>query len=584
MKALFINHQKTQSGVYEFGRNIGLALARQPARFVYYECDSSRDFKSILDKENPALIIYNYHSAAFPWVTPKLTGKIRQPQIGIVHEITQEAADKADNSLFNFHIAHDPTLLLKNPIVFKAGRLIPRYENNSALPSITTVGSCGFGTRGKNFEKIVEIVHQEFDEAVIRFNIPSAASGDAAQIAQNCRKLIIKPDIKLEITHNLLQESEVLKFFAQNTVNVFLDEEQNIKCGIPRAPDLALAVKRPLAVSAGQAFRHLLAARPEVCLENSSLKEIIDNGIAPLDVFYREWSEEVIVWEYERIVSAVLTRERIPEIGNGGALKKGLKRVKRIVKRAIGRPPDKENFSWIGDTSIKQNSFLQKTETVKYEPAKIPDDWSLNNILDNRARELFAGTIRQMFSYAPDLMKRKIAEANVQQAFVLDTVYKIASRCENPKILCVGSFEDSAAEGLKRIGFQIDEIDPMINYDLETFVGKPTTVKNSYDVVFSTSVIEHVEKDAEFLTLIAGLLKSGGTAVLTCDYCDTYRASDPKPSVDYRLYTQQDIKERLLPQVPDCRLVDEPQWNCPNPDFYYEGFNYTFGTIVFKKI
>jgi hypothetical protein len=33
-----------------------------------------------------------------------------------------------------------------------------------------------------------------------------------------------------------------------------------------------------------------------------------------------------------------------------------------------------------------------------------------------------------------------------------------------------------------------------------------------------------------------------------------------------------------------CTPVDEPQWDCPNPDFSYLGkFRYTFATIVVKK-
>jgi SAM-dependent methyltransferase len=180
-------------------------------------------------------------------------------------------------------------------------------------------------------------------------------------------------------------------------------------------------------------------------------------------------------------------------------------------------------------------------------------------------------------------MGRKIPEANVQQAFVLDTVYGIISKIESPKILCVGSFEDTASEFLKVLGFDVEEVDPMLNYDLETFATKPTTIKGSYDAIFSTSVIEHVERDDEFLMLISDLLKPAGIAVLTCDYCDTYKTGDPKPSVDYRFYTQKDIKERLLPGLVDCSLVDKPQWDCSNPDFYYAGLNYTFATIVLNK-
>ena len=31
------------------------------------------------------------------------------------------------------------------------------------------------------------------------------------------------------------------------------------------------------------------------------------------------------------------------------------------------------------------------------------------------------------------------------------------------------------------------------------------------------------------------------------------------------------------------RIVDEPRWDCPNPDFSYAGCAYTFATLLFQK-
>ena len=585
-KVLFLNHNKTQCGVYEFGSNIGRALRKSPLSFVYCECASESELNDAIRKENPVLIIYNYHPATMPWLTADITRTIACPQVGIMHEVTQQLADAADNSLFNFHIAHDPTLLLKNPIVFKAGRLVPPYQNEYPLPSTLTIGSFGFGTGGKGFEKIVELVQKEFDEAIVRFNIPFATFGDtdgknARLIAEGCRQMLVKPKIELRISHDYLAPDQVLDFLAQNTINVFLYEEQGIQRGVSSATDLALAAKRPIGVSHNSMFRHILNSNPSICLADASIKTIIENGTAPLEKYYREWSEETLCWEYERIAGDVLSRVTIPQIHTDSRLKRTLRRAKRFIKRRLGYVQDGPH-TWISDSAIISPYFVNPGNAA-YICAAIPSDRPLNNILDDKARKLYQGTIEQMFDQLPVLMQRKIPEANVQQAFVLDTVYKTISNIENPKILCVGSFEDTASEFLKILGFEVEEVDPMLNYDLETFVTKPTTRENSYDVIFSTSVIEHVEKDDEFLMLISDLLKPGGIAVLTCDFCDTYKVGDPKPAVDYRFYTQKDIKERLLSKIIDCSLVDEPHWDCPNPDFNYGGFNYTFGTIVLRK-
>ncbi len=586
MKVLFINHQKSQCGVYEFGRNLGSALGKSSFDFVYYECGSVFELHEAINKENPALIIYNYHPATMNWLDVKTTKKINCPQIGIIHEVTQQVADRADNKLFNFHIAHDPTLLLKNPLVFKAGRVIPSYTNKYAPPPVPVIGSFGFaGKKGQT--RIVETVQREFDEAIVRLNIPFATFGDAdgamaRNIADQCRSVLTGGNIKLEISHDFLEEPQLLDFLAQNTINVFLYEPMTEPRGISGATDTALAVKRPIAITRQSMFRHIVGASPSICIEDGSLKKIIENGIEPLKPFYEQWSDELICWDYERIAADVAARRFIPPIkGEDAFLVRNLKRTKRFAAKKLGRSPARE-FSWIGDTSI--NELLKPpTKSFSYSPAEIPDGWSLNNILDDRARSFFKQTIEQMSVFAPDLLNRKIPEANVQQAFILDSVYKIAVKLENPKILCVGSFEDSAAESLKALGFKLDEIDPMINYDLDAFMTKPTTVKNSYDVIFSTSVIEHVEDDAKFLRQIESLLGKNGAAVLTCDYLDAFKPGDPKPTVDFRLYTQRDFRERLLPLLAGSRLLDEPQWDCPQPDFWYEGVNYTFASLAFIK-
>ena len=584
-KILFVNHKKSRCGVYEFGRNIGHALKKSTLNFVYYECGSADEFENIAKQESPDVIIYNYNPATMSWLNIGVTKRISCPQIGIIHEVAQAVADRADNSLFNFHIAHDPTLLLKNPIVFKAGRLIPQYENKFAEPEIPVI--CSFGFAGKKGQRrLVELVQSEFDEAVIRINIPFATFGDARgemaiAIADECRRALTKPGIKLEISHDFLEQGPLLDFIAKNTVNLFLYEPMDDDHrGISGVIDLALAVRRPLGITSQKMFRHIASAFPKICIENNSIRDIINNGTQPLDPFYKEWSAENLCWDYERIIADVLAREEITAITNP---RNFLRRAKSFVRRNLGMSRADDRVMWIGDTTAV-NVSRSPQELRVYKLADVPNDWPLNNILDDKAREIYRDTIAHMFVCLPDLMSRKIAEANVQQAFVLDTVYKLAANIDGPKVLCVGSFEDSAAASLRLLGIEIDEIDPMINYDLATFLTKPATQLNSYDVIFSTSVIEHVADDEGFVKQIASLLKMGGKAVLTCDYDDHYKTGDPKPIVDHRLYTQKDIRERLMSQIPDCRLVDEANWDCENPDFWYEGVNYTFASIVFEKI
>ena len=148
----------------------------------------------------------------------------------------------------------------------------------------------------------------------------------------------------------------------------------------------------------------------------------------------------------------------------------------------------------------------------------------------------------------PDINAKKIPEANIQQAFVFDTAFNLSDK-QSTKILSVGAFEDTAAIVLKKLGFQIEFVDPIINYDLSTYLTKPSVKSQSFDIIISTSVIEHVEDDEQFIKDMAFLLRAGGWGILTCDFKDNYKKGDDIPDADYRFYTKKDLNERLLANV-----------------------------------
>jgi hypothetical protein len=119
-RVLILSHEQQQCGVHEFGLDIAEALKKSIRyTFIYSECSSPDEFISITSNVRPDAIIYNYYQSTMPWLKNQIMKKIKIPHIGIMHEVTQQKADAADDSFFQFYIAPDPTLLLKNPIVFK---------------------------------------------------------------------------------------------------------------------------------------------------------------------------------------------------------------------------------------------------------------------------------------------------------------------------------------------------------------------------------------------------------------------------------------------------------------------------------
>ena len=177
----------------------------------------------MITKVNPALVIYNYYPATMPWLTSRITRQYKIPQLGIMHEVTQEEADKADNEMFDFYLCPDPTLIENNPIVFKTKRLIPAYINLKNVPDIVTIGS--FGDKG--FERIIEVVQKEFDQAVIRLLLPFNDRVDkngrlnALSTAERCRGLVTKPGIQLEISHDILEKQQAFRFSRMQYAQCF---------------------------------------------------------------------------------------------------------------------------------------------------------------------------------------------------------------------------------------------------------------------------------------------------------------------------------------------------------------------------
>ena len=206
----------------------------------------------------------------------------------------------------------------------------------------------------------------------------------------------------------------------------------------------------------------------------------------------------------------------------------------------------------------------------------------LNRILTDTDREELKPLIDEMFELVPDMMSRKISQANVQQAFVVDTVLKLITN-KKKSILSVGSFEDTAFEYLKAKEYNTIGIDPAIDMDLSEYYS--TYPNKKFDVIFATSVLEHVQNDDVFMSQICDMLKPNGIGIITCDFNNAYVTGAPVPATVVRQYTEHDFKGRFssILAMYNCELLGEHDWSA-KPDFIYQGHLYSFASFVFKKI
>lgn len=207
----------------------------------------------------------------------------------------------------------------------------------------------------------------------------------------------------------------------------------------------------------------------------------------------------------------------------------------------------------------------------------------MNKLLNQKEFANYQDAIKQMQELTPEMLSRKIPTAIIQQAFTLQTAKDLVP--VGSTVLSAGSWEDNATEVLKLIGYNVIDVDPMVNSDLKTWFDEHPESHGNLDGVVSTSVIEHVERDEEFIDCICKLLKKDAYGIVTMDYHNGYlNGGVTKPNEDFRLYTEYDLRIRLnaILEENDCELL-EADYSGDNADFQYAGHWYTFATFVFKK-
>ncbi len=305
---LYVNHREQNCGVHQFGKRI-FHQAMQSTKYdsFYIHIDDINDLYHWVTTLNPSIVVYNYYSSStMPWLTPDMVRAYRTQfsikQLALYHE------GAIEHMGFDLLLSQDPTFEAREGYV-ALSRPIPHYKGCSVEPPIPTFGSFGFGLDGKGFTRLVDNVSRHYTEACIRLNIPYAAFGDsdgsgARRWSDQCRVLCHK-GIDLTITHDLMPETDLLDWLAQNTINCFLYDEHYGR-GISGTTDYALAVHRPIAISKSWQFKHLWTIDDSFCVENNSLHTIIAMGTEHLDAFHERWSDAALIHCFEQTFDDLL--------------------------------------------------------------------------------------------------------------------------------------------------------------------------------------------------------------------------------------------------------------------------------------
>lgn len=299
-KILIINSSDQVCGVWQYGNNL-YHIVQKSAKHQYdqYFFKDKEQLEKLINHYD--LLIFNWHEKLFPWLDNNFIKKISIPVVFIgghdCYPSFQNQAHIIDANSVNE--ATEKSTPIPRPIL----KIDPKQN-----PERTTIGSCGFNYLSKNFDKIVRLVSQSYDDALIKLHIAQHNGGIKIEYIlnqiQNELYSLNKPNIDVEVSVDFLSANELIKFLSSNTINVFLYPEMKDR-GLSSVIDQAIASKKPFAITDSYMFRHI-SYESKFLLSKNSLFNIASFGTKHIEPFWEEYSEEKLIKKMDQIVDKLL--------------------------------------------------------------------------------------------------------------------------------------------------------------------------------------------------------------------------------------------------------------------------------------
>lgn len=511
-----VNPRDKACGIAQFGLNLE-AVLKHSARYDYQfrEPVTEVEYRMLLDEYQPAFVLWNYYPCVMPWMNLHVLNMARERGIRQA-SIFHEVPVTGFDAL----IYPDPTFVPKSENLvdwFPIGRPIPRIWQ---VPARTVdlkhpiIGSSGFGFENKGYVRLVERVNEEFEHATIRFHLPYARWGD--EHGERSRRVA-------DWCRSAAKPSIKLEFSHD-----FKTPDDYIEWLAGNDLNAFLYDEMPGRGIASTIDFALMANRPIAVTKTTMFRHLHD--VRP---------------------SVCIEDFSLAEIMVNG--------VFSLMKTQLQFSPE----HLCAEMDFIMDSLLRPQKVCR--------------LLRDSDRTALQPVIAEMHEKLPEMMGRKIPEANVQQAWTVDLVRRTGAK----SVLCVGCFEDTGFELLQLENPGIIGIDSAHGTTLRQFRQK---LGAQFECVFATSVIEHVPDDSQFIRDLCDCLVPGGACILTADFKEGWKKGQPLPYSDQRFYTATDIAriEKILTEK-GCYFVDKPDTSGA-PDFHYQGHDYSFIGLIFKKL
>ena len=307
---LFLNHTHANCGVYQYGlRLYKIIKSTETINYIYTELCSLEEYNKCILSYMDIIdaIIYNYHGSTMPWLNDT-TIQHKVKNIGIPHECTDSIFDivcnidpDAPESHNRFSLPRPifeniDNILKEQSSTNEIDEFIGKYQN-AGLPIF---GSFGFGFDNKGFDKIVMMVNESYDNAVIKFVIPVAHYGPNIRTTINmktkCLNVNNKEGVIIMITHIFFTNDDLLRFLHSNTMNIFLYDKMYGR-GVSSTIDYALSVKKPIGISDSYMFRNIY--NDNICLYKISIDECLQRSTSHCSQFLEKYTHKNMINKFK---------------------------------------------------------------------------------------------------------------------------------------------------------------------------------------------------------------------------------------------------------------------------------------------
>lgn len=318
---LFVSQEienKKICGIGVIGNLIGNTIAKSTKYNIHnLFCDSPEKLLSYCNDFNPDIIFYNYAHNTMDWVRDNCWKEnLNCKHVLVYHDGNQNLANNFSSHHwygFEYMVTDDPTLETHNSkIFFTTRRLIPPYKpeveyKNYDYPIIGFQGQLA-GHKGLNH--LFAQVQKEFKKAIIRLHCPAYEYGNGQhhwdETFNFAKSQITNTNIEIQLTTDILTDQEIVNFLAENTINCYFYDYLD-QCGLASSTDYALAARRPICVTRSYQFRHFWGTNPSILIENTTIQNVINNGLKPLEKYYNDYTEENVIDDYNRIIDEILS-------------------------------------------------------------------------------------------------------------------------------------------------------------------------------------------------------------------------------------------------------------------------------------